>query len=106
MLETMLETLYKLFLLRRRGHGFYGGTGRIGCYNGYRFYSTLQETIDHILFAPSGPRYMTKAGGCHVTEISTWTANLRSLRHPPLVSKAKWLRAVVAKRLKHSFVHG
>ena len=31
--------------------------------------STLRETIDHILFAPSGLRYLTKIVGCHVKEI-------------------------------------
>ena len=50
-----------------------------------------------IIFEPSGPRYMTKVVGCHVKEISAWTANLRSLRHLPLASKTKWLRAVEAQ---------
>ena len=38
--------------------------------------------------------------------MSTYSVNLRSLRHLPLTSKTKWLRAAVAERLKNSFVHG
>ena len=54
-----------------------------------------QLIISYLRQGPSGPRYITKIVGCHVKEIPTWTANLRSLRHLPLASKKKWLRALL-----------